>query len=230
MSNDDSIDMNKELNEIILERKQHIELNYPKIRNALRTAYHWPEFDYLRIEIGLAITFGLHQAALVLTNHCLESLMKYTLIYHHSQQQDIKETNVEGRAIDSMKEFTEDGADKYDDIDLKNSIDLVRKRGLITKQQHKQLQEYRIRFRNAYSHSSKKNTFGDLSIPVQALHIDQDGIKQDQSKITKIIDLLVVQGDAQKQIAERDALGYFLYMDSLTREIFKKLFPKAVEE
>ena len=41
------------------------------------TPYDWPEMDTLRYEICGCISFGLNQAAITLTNHLLESLLKY---------------------------------------------------------------------------------------------------------------------------------------------------------
>ncbi len=73
--------MIEELNQIIDSREVEVARVYPQVRDAFQTPYGWPELDTLREEVCIALTFGLHQAALTLTNHMLESFLKFSISY-----------------------------------------------------------------------------------------------------------------------------------------------------
>ena len=73
-----------ELKAIVGERQRVMWQNYLLVRDAYRTEYDFPELDPVRHEIAPCLVFGLPQAAITLTNHLLESLLKYSLIYDHA--------------------------------------------------------------------------------------------------------------------------------------------------
>jgi hypothetical protein len=73
-----------ELKAIIEERQSVMWQNYLLVREPYRTEYDFPELDPLRHEVALCLIFGLPQAAITLTNHLLESLLKFALIYDYA--------------------------------------------------------------------------------------------------------------------------------------------------
>lgn len=221
---------NKEINEPILSRRKYIELNYPIIRVAFQRTYGWPELDPLRHEICLCLTFGCHQASITLTNHLLESLLKYALITITAAD-DENENSANGRAISYLKEKYREPQEKFGNASLHSNINSARKYGLITKDQKADLHSFREQFRNAYSHADKEKTFGDTKIPVESVHLNMDdGIFEFGEKgEPKVADFIVAHGIVQAIIAEREACSYFLYIDSLVREIYKSLFTKKKE-
>src|SRR5438094_10600049 len=91
-----------EMNSIIRERQPTIGKNYLRVRDCYLKEYGLPELDPLRYEITLCLTFGLYQAAITLTNHLLESLLKYALIYHHALQKQQKQQRIEGHAVEAL--------------------------------------------------------------------------------------------------------------------------------
>ena len=76
--------MTTELNDIIVGCEADMLKNYPQVITAFKTCYNLPELDPVRHEISLCLIFGLYQAAITLTNHLLESMLKYGLTYHHA--------------------------------------------------------------------------------------------------------------------------------------------------
>lgn len=214
----------EEVNEIIHSRKKFINRYYPSIRGAYKTYYGWPELDPLRHEICICIMLGLCQAAITLTNHLLESLLKYALIIKHSENKKIDEEKIKGPVVTSLIERFEECRRLYGDANLDTTINRACTLGIISKEQKKRLHECRERFRNAYSHSDKEKTFGDSSMPVTGVRFDKDGFKIDETCETKIAEFLPGQGIIQVILAQKEATPYFLYIDSLAREIIEKLF------
>ena len=86
------------------------------------------------------------------------------------------------------------------------------------------LHQFRDRFRNAYSHSDKKKTFGKSSMPVSGIRLENDKFVEDEKGEPEIAKLLIGQGLVQAMMAQNDAPEYFLYIDKLAREIREKLF------
>jgi len=213
-----------EINEIIRSRFEFIDRHYLSIRDAYHNHYDWPELDPLRDEISLCIMFGLCQSAITLTNHFLESLLKYALIILHGKNKKQKEEEIKGRAITSFIEKYEEGIKLYDDVNLDKTINRACTVGLLTKEQKKHLHQFRDRFRNAYSHSDKIKTFGKSTMPVAGVRLENKKFVADEQSEPEIAKLLVGQGLVQAVMAQNDAPEYFLYIDKLTREIREKLF------
>lgn len=215
-----------EVNAIIRERQTTIGKNYLRVRDCYLTEYGLPELDPLRYEITLCLTFGLYQAAITLTNHLLESLLKYALIYHHALQKQQERQRIEGHAVEALIEWLSEGKNLYADKNLDDNINRACTLGLITKEQKKKLHDIQQTFRNAYGHADKGKTFGEATVPVEAVHFTGERVVRDGKKEVRLADLLIFQGIFQVIYAEKDAVPYYLYIDSLARQIIAKLFPQ----
>jgi len=224
MSDQRNNKFNNEVNEIIKSRFEFIDRHYLSIRDAYHKDYDWPELDPLRHEICICIMFGLCQAAITLTNHLLESLLKFALIILHGKNKKQKEEEIKGRVISSFIEKYEEGIRLYGDANLDKTINRACTVGLITKEQKNHLHHFRERFRNAYSHSDKKKIFGKSTVPVAGVRLENEKFVSDENSEPEISKLLVGQGLIQAMMAQNDAPEYFLYIDRLAREIREKLF------
>jgi hypothetical protein len=229
MNEDQKKQLIDEVNTIIRSRKEFIERYYPSIRSAYNNDYKWPELDPLRREICLSIMFGLCQAAITLTNHFMESLLKYALIIQHGHKNEETEDKITGKIVTSFGKKYKEGMELYDNANLDKTINSACRGGLITKEQKIKLHQFRERYRNAYSHSDKTKTFGGSTIPVTGLRFENECFIEDEQEEIEVAELIIVQGLAQAIMAQEDALPYFLYMDNLAREIMNKLFG-TVEE
>lgn len=213
-----------EINEIIRTRHSFIKNNYLSIRDIFKNLYDWEELDSIRHEICLCIMFGMYQAAMTLTNHLLESLLKNSLITYHGRQVKQTKEQVRGKTITFLREKYSEGKKLYNDISLSKSINLAREKGLISDDQKITLHEFRENFRNAYSHADKNKTFGKSTMPVTAFRVDGNKIVEDESEVVEISDFLIGQGVIQYQFSQEHAIPYFLYIDKLIREIKLKVF------
>lgn len=72
------------LEQFVNELNVSINGNYELIKNNFNIEYGHPELDPLRSEICKCIICDLHQAAITLTNHLLESSLKKCLVMKYS--------------------------------------------------------------------------------------------------------------------------------------------------
>jgi len=214
-----------EVNKILRSTHEHLQKHYPPFREIYRNGYHWPEIDPLRWEICRCLFFGLFQAALTLTNHFLESLLKYALIVNDGLK-EAKTADPDARqsVTNHFRETYGPGFARYGDMDLVHTINRACKEGLITKAQKGQLHALREVFRNAWSHSDKAKTFGATQMPVQGLHLGEQGIEVESQEMVDVASFLIGQSFVQIEIAKREAPRYFAYVDGLARQICVKLF------
>ncbi len=210
-----------ELDEIASEKIEQLKSNYLKIRDEYQNTYDWPEIDPIRYEVSLCIMFGLNQAAITLTNHLLENLLKTALIAYYSKDNYPANPN---NKTEGLIEMTQDARDKYSDMDLGDCINAVRRAGLIDKKQQKALHEIREGYRNAFSHADKEKIFQEGTVPIQVMNVDDNGISVEEKKTVKIKDLVIGQGIIQAMQAEREAVDYFKKIDYLARKLFDKIF------
>ena len=213
-----------ELKAIVGERQRVMWQNYLLVRDAYRTEYDFPELDPVRHEIALCLVFGLPQAAITLTNHLLESLLKYSLIYDHAIKYQPKTQPLPGAATQYLLDWLRPAKRLYADKDLNFTIDRACTVGLITKAQKKRLHKIRQDFRNAFFHADKDKTFRDVMTRVTAVHVKDESIATETGEEVPIADLLIGQGFFQVTHAQKNAVPYFLYIDSLAREMRVKVF------
>ena len=214
--------MVEELNELLESRESDIGEMYPKVREAYQTSYDWPELDTLRHEVSICLIFGLHQAAITLTNHMLESLLKFALSYKDSSN---REGNTEDHSLAALIASIRPSFERYDGEQLNNTINMACKAELISEEQKEQLHEFRQALRNAYSHAEKRKIHQNKEIPVQSLHMtDEAKLEMDPEEVHKILDMPFLHGMAQYEHAKANALPYFLYVDKLTRDTMPKVF------
>lgn len=230
MDHESQDSLGEEIIEIIKSRTKFFNQNYPVVRVAYQKSYNWPEMDTLRHEITLCLIFGVHQAAITLTNHLLESLLKNALIIHDSKPPTLGERSQVSHAIESFLAILRPAKAKYGSDNLSKNIDRAAQASLITDEQKRQLHEFRKVFRNAYSHADKDKTFGQTRISAQAVHLEDNKFIVEQPENPLLAELLVAHGIAQAMQAEQDAMPYFLYMDSVVCDISTKLFGPTTKE
>lgn len=186
--------------------------NLNKIEYQFNNEYNWPEFDPLRDEICKCLICDLCQASITFTNHLLESFFKTMLIYHDFVKQKIA-INENGLII------PKNIIDKYDNLDLSQTLNQSKRKSIITKEEWKILDEYRDRFRNAYSHAEKKKIFKEIKVKTNKAEIEDRQIKINESIMTSIVNIPSSQGIAQVILSKELAFNYFISVDGLIREI-----------
>lgn len=217
-----------EINELISERVRDVGQTYPKVRQAFKIPYNWPEIDILRYEACVCIIFSLNQAAITITNHMLESFLKYAISYKQSIEND------EFKKADDISRLTEaliPAFEENDSKDLRYTINKSCSLGIITKEQEKMLHKYRVSMRNAYGHAEKQKIHEDREIPIQLASVNEKtGIQIKEERTTKILHMPFMHDMAQIYHAKANSIPYFLYIDLLVRESMPKVFPSSVSK
>jgi hypothetical protein len=95
--------------------------------------------DPVRHEICLALTFGLYQSALTLTNHLHESVLKFALSFKYVFNNLDKKSSKHD--INSLIEKLKSGFDKYDDKTLYQTIEIAYSEELINDEKKSQLHD-----------------------------------------------------------------------------------------
>ena len=141
----------------IAELNANIRNNYNTIAEAFENEYGWPEVDSVRSEVCKCLICGLHQAAITLTNHLLESVLKKALI--------IEESAKNKTAHSDITNVFDDATEKYANKNLDFTINQACRKGLINKEEKNILHGFREQYRNAFSHADPQKTFSGVSIP-----------------------------------------------------------------
>lgn len=192
--------------------KQELQANFstvfPKAYLEIRDSYLLDmngKYDQLREEICKCITFGLFQASITLTNHLLEVMLKDALMFNYCGVTQVSGINM----LNMFKESIE----KFDRLDLSETINRSCTAGLITKKEKAQLHIYREEFRNGYGHAEKKKIFGED--PINIAYGTIDGSKPTELGTISASAFFLMHGHMQKEKAASDAIPYFIYVDDI---------------
>lgn len=203
--NERTLQFVEELNKTLIPNLNRIEFQF-------NNEYGWPEFDPLRDEISKCLICDFCQAAITLTNHLLENFLKTICIYSDSiENRESAPSN--GLTINKLS------TDKFDGLDLCQTLRYAKKVGLISKVQWKQLDNYRDEFRNAYSHAEKKKIFKDKTVVTLEPKIEDGQFTLGSSSLIQLLDIPAYQGIFQAIMSKNVAFDYFISVDELIRSI-----------
>lgn len=213
------------INNFISELNTNIRKNYNTIAKAFENEYGWPEVDSVRSEVCKCLICGLYQAAITLTNHLLESVLKKALIIDESAKNKTERGDITNMFDDATK--------KYANKNLDFTINQACRKGLITKDEKELLHKFRERYRNAYSHADPQKTFSGVSIPAtifttKDLDNPEEFFKRAFTDKPNVIlsaeNNVIIQGLMQSSKAEDEAMDYFLTTDGMIRNLCSRLF------
>ncbi|MDF4204733.1 hypothetical protein PXD56_17315 [Maribacter sp. SA7] len=170
----------------------------------------------VRTEICYCIFFGLHQAAITLTNHLLEDTLKTGLLYSEYGVKLLDDLN-------EMDTFYKEGLDKYSSLDLSGTINRSCSKGLITKPEKKILHEFRERLRNGFSHSDSRKIFKDIKVPFYMGSFGNINKEPLNFKECSISDIPQFQGLAKSELAKNHSFDYFNCVYGILKRIENKL-------
>ena len=218
-------EIKEEINDMLNSKLQTIEPAYKKIRNAYLNPYDWSEIDILRHEACYCIAFSLNQAAITITNHMLESFLKYSITYKEANNNE-KFKNLKN--LSELTEYFSAIMTKYNSQNLIFTINMAHSLGIINHAQKIKLHEYRNSMRNAYSHADQKKMYNDQEISVQLLTVNtEEGIKIKDKSNEQIFNMPFVHSISQMYHAENYSIEYFIYLDSVIRYSIPIIFPNS---
>ena len=211
--------------DFITELDTNIHNNYNSLAKALENEYGWPEVDSVRSEVCKCLICGLHQAAITLTNHLLESVLKKALIIEESAKNKTAQSDITNVFDDATAQFASKN--------LYENIEQAYTTGLITEEEKETLHNCRKYYRNAFSHADPQKTFSGISTPAtifttKDLDNPEEFFKRaftDKPNVTLSAENnVIIQGIVQSIKAEQDAVNYFHTIDGIIRNICSRLF------
>jgi hypothetical protein len=219
------------IQQFIAELNSKMPLYYNAINDAFNTEFGYPALDPVRDEICKCIICGLPQATITLTNHLLEKSLKFCLGVKYSSNNKKEGTKLEN--------IFQEGIEKFDRNNLEQTINHATSKGLITKEQKKQLIQFKKTFRNPYSHANT-DIFKDISVMGKCVTTKdlEDGLENflekcfDSSSDIEMTfkNLPFAQGIFQKKIAQEDCIPYFMKVDEIIRSMLSNLKNKEIKD
>ena len=176
-----------------------INRNYEKLLPYMQDEICWKELYYVKSEIIDCLLIESNQAAITLTNHFLEMILKWGLVYN--------ETNgkVEN-SINGIYDYSNE-IEKFRAKTLSEKINACKGKGLLGKERSNLLQnQIRVQYRNGFSHSWDENIFGEKTMTAKTINPETGEIIEQNIAIKN---LPVMQGIAQKNFADKNAFDYF---------------------
>ena len=175
------------------------------------------EFNTLIFEINNCLLFELNRAAITLTNHLLERLLKLALINN--------ETGIGEIELDKLNSIFREANEKYGNIDLGNSIEKCKKLKLISAKEKSFLFDViRVLMRNGFSHADSSKilqSLPDNSTMYQGDLSNPDNELREVSLNQKVIPTF--QAIQMEEFAKENAKIYFDFVFKLIFRIEKRL-------
>lgn len=200
---------------------ENLNKNFPKFSKyfEFRLAV-FCEFNTLIFEINKCLILELDRAAITLTNHMLERLLKLALIYN--------EVGIGPIEINKWSETFEEPNTNFGAIDLGNSIEKCKKNGLITDTEKTYLFDtIRVLLRNGFSHADSSNILAglpDQTIMYQgSLTNPHEGLKEVFINQKTMPTFQAIQ---MKEFAKNSSHPYFDFVFNLIFKIEKRLKDK----
>lgn len=207
------IDNKKKVEESV---RKKIEENYEKIKFQLENKYGSSQFDIIREEICLCILYDLNQSAITLTNYFFENFFKTMIQLKLGYKEE--DSNFE--------DMYKDVIDEYDKKNLEDILNVACSQGLVTKVQKNTLKELKRKYRNPYSHATKKEIFGDDKLV--GFHFKLNP-KDGESAFSEVKEFdtkynIGIHGLFQSLKAKQEALSYFIELDGIVRLTLDKFY------
>lgn len=181
--------------------------------------YAYPELGTVIFEINKCLILGFDRAAITLTNHLLERVLKLALIYN--------EIGLGPKPLDTWDELFSEPSKKYNSINLGSSIEKCKKLELLTQKEKNILFDtIRTLMRNGFSHADPSEILKDLpnESPFFAGSFDDPTnikeIKLNQKAIP------IFQSMQMDNFAKETSLKYFDFVFKLMKNIDLRLNEK----
>ncbi|PZX56051.1 hypothetical protein LV84_02418 [Algoriphagus ratkowskyi] len=178
------------------------------------------ELRTLLFEINNCLLLNFDRAAITLTNHLLERLLKLALIN--------SEIGIGSIETNKWNEVFQEPHKKYGTISLANSIELCKKFELITGEEKNYLfDRIRILMRNGFSHADSSNILAHLPDDLKMIqgNFSNPNEKKEISVNQKIIPFL--QALQMESFATQTSKPYFDYVYDLIFRIENRLIEKS---
>lgn len=165
-------------------------------------------------ESAYCLMIGAHTASITNTNLILERAIKLALIqFQAGKLIDLNDNNLVEKYIESDK--------KYSGKNLDENIQTCQKFKILNKEEAKELKEYKVKFRDGFSHFTPKNILKDEN---SLIHIT-DNLSQDPS-FDRYLKLTTFQSIEVGQFAVNNSENHLRYVLKIVNHLQYKILEK----
>lgn len=179
------------------------------------------ELETLIIEINKCLILELYRAAITLTNHLLERILKLALIYN--------EVGIRPSPVEHWNSIFEEPNRKYSSIDLGKSIELCENQELIsTNEKIILFDRIRVLMRNGFSHADSSKILAKLPDETSIIegNLNDPNVLKEVSVNQKILPF--IQEINIANFTNQTAKNYFDFVFKLISSIEKRLIMKQI--
>jgi len=190
--------------------KKGIEENFNSYKHYLQNPrfYYFTDLEYTIGEIVKCLIIEAHTAAITLTNHLLERILKLALIQRNSGTQPTETT-------DWNKTYL--ASDKYSGWIMNDTIKECKKFNIISGIEFEKLNNYRLSIRNGFSHYDPKKILKDSEDKIDLFQKSESEEMKVQGLNFKEIPML--QNFFIKKFARENAEEYFNFVFNIMLSI-----------
>lgn len=217
-------DLSKEINEFL---RSHLRVSpevYSEIKPIYETSYKLSEIQTIKNQVCECMIFGTYIAAMTLINHMFEQFLKFALMYDDSLKSE------ESRRIDKKTPFAllqiiKPSNEKFFRKNLNENIDTAFKANLIDQSEKDLLLLLKEKYRNAYAHGDRRKLYGQETIPIEEIIIEDGEFKSKGKKMEEKFHFPFADFLFLHSHAEVNCVDYLKKLDKIIRNVEDKIFP-----
>ncbi|HRE41426.1 MAG TPA: hypothetical protein PLG90_08820 [Ignavibacteria bacterium] len=197
---------------------------YRHIRDTFNTYYEYPELSSLKRLVERSIIKGEFLGAMLLTNFLMEYFCKIVLIYHYTFSNK-DEVDMKNRPFQITEELQEP-TDIYDEKNLHNNIEKLKKLNLIDEINFEKLMILKEKFRNSLNHANRKKLYEESVSHIEAISVENKNLVSLGQKFEKNYLLPLADFKLLENFSIANCVDYFLELDLIIKSVLKKLSEK----
>jgi len=199
---------------------------YNAIRDVYNSDYGLNELSNLKRRIEYCIIYGEYLPAMLTINYLLEYFCKISLIYDYVRKNKKENITINSHPFAPTEEL-EVPTDLYDEKNLQNNIEKMKKENLINEEEFEKLIFFKEKFRNTLSHANRKKLYGNAEILIEAITVEDSQLVSKGTKFEKLYLLPFADFMILKKFVDGNCVDYFLELDKIIKSVVLKIIPKV---
>lgn len=217
----------KELFDELVEKKiLKLDMNaYGEIREVFETDYRINELSSIKRRIEYCLIYGEHLPAMLTTNFLLEYFVKISLIYNYINNNKKENVTIDSHPFAPSEEL-EIPTDLYDEKNLHNNIEKMKKEKLINDEEYERLNFFKEKFRNTLSHANRKKLYDNAEILIEAITVENNELVSKGKKSEKLHLLPYADFLFLDKFSKLNCISYFLELDQIIKNVIGRIIPE----
>lgn len=199
--------------------------DYKAIREVFDTNYGFNELSNLKQRIEYCIIYGEHLSAMLTINFLLEYFVKIALIYNYTLKNKNENITIDSHPFAPTEEL-EFPTDIYDEKNLHNNLEKMKNVELINDEEFERLNFFKEKYRNTLSHANRKKLYENVSIPIEAITVENSELVSKGKKMEKLALMPFADFIFLEKFSKECSIPYFLELDKIIKNVVGRIIPK----